>query len=142
MSDLHELLAYAAGRAADYRQRAADVPVFPCGADTGKVRAALGSLRDEPAPAAEVVRELADAVEPALVASAGPRYFGYVIGAALDAATAADVLTAGWDQNGFNAVTSPAAALAEEVAGAWLRELLGLPGMASSGFVTGGQGAH
>ena len=49
-----------------------------------------------------MVRELADAVEPALVATAGPRYFGFVIGGALDAATAADMLTTGWDQNAAN----------------------------------------
>jgi glutamate/tyrosine decarboxylase-like PLP-dependent enzyme len=142
MSDLRELLAYAAGRAADYRQRAADVPVYPGGADLDKVRAALGALRDEPAPAAEVVRELADAVEPALVASAGPRYFGFVIGGALDAATAADVLATGWDQNAASTMTSPGAAVAEEVAGEWLKDLLGLPAGASAGFVTGGQGAN
>jgi glutamate/tyrosine decarboxylase-like PLP-dependent enzyme len=65
-----------------------------------------------------------------------------VTGGSLDAATAADVLTTGWDQNAFNAVTSPAAALIEDVVGAWLKDVLGLPGGASFGFVTGGQGAN
>ena len=32
--------------------------------------------------------------------------------------------------------------MVEEVAGAWLKELLGLPGDASFGFVTGAQGAN
>jgi glutamate/tyrosine decarboxylase-like PLP-dependent enzyme len=42
----------------------------------------------------------------------------------------------------FNAVTSPAAAAAEEAAGEWLKDLLHLPPTASFGFVTGGQGAN
>ena len=65
-----------------------------------------------------------------------------MVGGALDAATCADILTTGWDQVGFNAVTSPAAALVEEVAGAWLKEALGLPPGASFGIVTGAQGAN
>ena len=128
MTSLHELLARAAAYAADHREQAADRPVFPVDVDLDAVRAALGPLRDEPAPATVVVDELVAAVEPALVATTGPRYFGFVVGGALDAATAADVLAAGWDQLAFNAVTSPAAAVVEDVAGRWLKELLGLPG--------------
>ena len=74
--------------------------------------------------------------------STGPRYFGFVIGGALDAATCADMLTAGWDQNAFNSTSSPAAAIAEEVAGVWLKDLLGLPEPVSFGLVTGGQAAN
>jgi glutamate/tyrosine decarboxylase-like PLP-dependent enzyme len=142
VTSLRDLLRDAAGRAADYRERVAEGPVFPGDADLDKLRAALGDLRDAPTPAANVVAELADAVEPALVATTGPRYFGFVIGGALDAATAADVLTIGWDQPAFNAVTSPGAAVIEEIAGGWLVDLLGLPAGASVGFVTGGQTAN
>ena len=139
---LRNLLARAATYAADHREAAGSGPVFPSGVDLGVVRAALGNLGDEPMPAAAVIDELTQAVEPALVATTGPRYFGFVIGGALDAATAADVLTTGWDQPAFNAFTSPAAAVVEDVAGGWLKELLGLPTGASFGFVTGGQGAN
>ena len=52
------------------------------------------------------------------------------------------MLAAGWDQCAFNGVISPAAAAAEEVAGSWLKELLGLPRQASVGFVTGAQAAN
>ena len=89
-----------------------------------------------------VIDELAGAVEPALVATTGPRYFGFVVGGALDAATAADMLTVGWDQPAFNASTSPGAAVVEDIAGGWLKDLLGLPFGASFGFTTGGQGAN
>jgi glutamate/tyrosine decarboxylase-like PLP-dependent enzyme len=142
VSDLNYLLSHVAGRAARYRAGVDDHPVFPAALDLGAVRAALGTLPDGPTPAATVVDRLADAVEPALVATTGSRYFGFVVGGALDAATAADVLTAAWDQPAFNAVTSPGAAVAEDVAGEWLKEVLGLPANASFGFVTGGQGAN
>jgi glutamate/tyrosine decarboxylase-like PLP-dependent enzyme len=89
-----------------------------------------------------VVEQLADVVEPALVASVGPRYFGFVVGGALDAATAADLLTTSWDQVAFNAATSPAAAAVEDVVGQWLKDIFGLPPEASFGLVTGAQGAN
>jgi glutamate/tyrosine decarboxylase-like PLP-dependent enzyme len=89
-----------------------------------------------------VIDQLATAVEPGLVATVGPRYFGFVVGGALEAATCADVLTTGWDQLAFNSTSSPAAAVVEEVVGAWLKQALGLPEGASFGLVTGGQGAN
>lgn len=140
MSELRDLLADVAARATRYRESVADAPVFPD--DTTGVREKLGELPEKPTPPADVIRRLADAVEPALVANTGPRYFGFVTGGALDAATAADMLATGWDQPAFNQVTSPAAAIVEEVAGEWLKEVLGLPDGASFGFVTGGQGAN
>jgi glutamate/tyrosine decarboxylase-like PLP-dependent enzyme len=142
MTDLADLLTYAAARAADYRKKVADSPVWPKAFDADALRTALGTLPEQPTPAYDVVQGFADTVEPALVATTGPRFFGFVVGGALDAATAADVLTTAWDQIAFNAVTSPAAAVVEEVAGNWLKDLLGIPPGASFGFVTGAQGAN
>ena len=142
MTDLRSLLARTADHVADYRAAVADTPVFP-DVDLGAVRAAIGGpLPEGPCPAGEVVDELVSAVEPAIVGTTGPRYFGFVIGGALDAATAAEVLTVGWDQPAYNHLSSPASAVVEEVAGAWLVELLGLPRNVSFGFVTGAQGAN
>jgi glutamate/tyrosine decarboxylase-like PLP-dependent enzyme len=142
VTELRELLNYAAARVADYRDAVADRPVFPKDVDLEAVRAGLGLLPDGPTPAANVLEVLADVVEPALVGTAGPRYFGFVVGGALDAATAVEVLATGWDQVASNAVTSPGAAVVEDVAGAWLKELFGLPASVSFGFVTGGQAAN
>jgi glutamate/tyrosine decarboxylase-like PLP-dependent enzyme len=142
MDSLLELLTNAAARVADYREKAAEQPVFPGDADLDAVRTALGSLPDGPTPPDLVIDELVGAVETAMVATTGPRYFGFVVGGALDAATAADFLTIGWDQPAFNAFTSPGAAVVEDVAGGWLKDLLGLPAGASFGFTTGGQGAN
>lgn len=90
----------------------------------------------------QVIDELAAAVDPGLVASAGPRYFGFVTGQALPAARAADMLASVWDQNAFSYVSSPAAAVVEEIAERWVLDVLGLPATASVGFVTGAQMAN
>ena len=144
MASLRDLLHEAADLAAGYRERAAHGAAFPDQLDLDQARAKLGGPAppDDPAPAEATVAELADAVEPLLVSTTGPRYFGFVVGGALDAATAADVLAVGWDQPAYNPVTSPAAAVVEEVAGEWLKDVLGLPPGASFGFVTGGQAAN
>ena len=139
---MRELFQLAADRALEYRRSLGERPVgVPVGQEA-LVAAFAGPLPDEPCPAEQVVAELVAAAEGGLVASAGPRYFGFVVGGALPAATAADMLAAGWDQLATNAVTSPAAIAAETVAGGWLKELLGIPASASVGFVTGCQAAN
>jgi glutamate/tyrosine decarboxylase-like PLP-dependent enzyme len=84
-----------------------------------------------------IIERLSRDVEAGLVASAGPRYFGYVVGGALPASVAADWLAAAWDQNSATHALSPAAAAAEQVAGEWMLELLGLPSNWSIGLPTG-----
>jgi glutamate/tyrosine decarboxylase-like PLP-dependent enzyme len=96
-----------------------------------------GALPEQGMDPTEVVRQLAAAVDDGIVATVGPRYFGFVIGGALPAAAAADVLTTAWGQNGALHAVSPAAAAAEQVAGEWMLELLGLPATASIGLPTG-----
>ena len=89
-----------------------------------------------------VIDDLAHDVEPGLVASAGPRYFGFVIGGALPVAIAADWLTSAWDQNTGGYVVAPSLSVVEEVAARWVRDVLGLPAGCGVGFVTGCQMAH
>src|SRR5208282_3115240 len=127
MSSLLDLLVDAGSRAALYCEQARERPVYPSDVDLGAVRSALGALSDETRAPELVIEQLVAAVEPALVTTNGPRYFGFVIGGALDSAIAADMLTSAWDQNAFNATSSPAAAVVEDVTGDWLKELLGLP---------------
>ncbi len=92
--------------------------------------------------ARSVLRALAVDGEPGLVATAGPRFFGFVIGGSHPVALAADWLTSSWDQNSGLYVTSPLAAVLEETAGRWLCQLLELPAEAAAGFVTGTQLAN
>src|SRR3954469_11025354 len=137
MSSTDDLLHDTAGIAADYLRSATERPVGPH-IDHGVLAKELGGeLPDGPADAAAVISDLAAAMEPGLVASVGPRYFGFVIGGGVPAAVAADWLTSVWDQNAGLYVAGPSAAVVEDVAGAWLLELLGLPPTASVGFVTG-----
>jgi len=92
-------------------------------------------------PSAVIEQLVADAAG-GLAASAGGRFFGWVIGGAVPAALAADWLTSTWDQNAGMYAVAPAAAVVEEVCGRWLLELLRLPGTASFALVTGCQMAH
>jgi glutamate/tyrosine decarboxylase-like PLP-dependent enzyme len=112
-------------------------------ADAAAVRDALGGpLSEHGEDPAAVIDALAAGAESGLVATAGPRHFGFVIGGTLPAALAADWLASAWDQNAAFHSLSPAAASIEEITSAWILELLGLPGSSSVGFVTGGQGAN
>ena len=130
------------GIAADFLESLGERPVWPP-ATVDELRAAFGGpLPQEPMEAREVVAGLAEAASGGLVAEPGGRYFGFVIGGSVPAALAADWLTSTWDQNAGLYVCSPAGSVVEEVAGAWLLELLGLPATASVGFVTGCQMAH
>jgi glutamate/tyrosine decarboxylase-like PLP-dependent enzyme len=127
--------ALAAGRA--YIASRADRPVWPR-ATLADVRAAL----DVPLPSQQidpgvVIDELSRAADRGLVTTTGGRYFGFVTGGALPATVAAEWLTTVWDQNAGLFVMSPAAAVAEEVAGRWLLDVLALPAQSSVGFVTG-----
>jgi glutamate/tyrosine decarboxylase-like PLP-dependent enzyme len=142
VDDLERLLTRAARTAAAHRRGVGDAPLVP-GRSAADIRAAFaGPLPVAPTPPDRVIDELLTAADGAVVGSVGPRFFGFVIGGALPAATAADVLALGWDQAAFNEVLSPAAGAAEQAAGTWLKELLGLPSTASTGFVTGAQAGN
>jgi glutamate/tyrosine decarboxylase-like PLP-dependent enzyme len=142
MSDLGRELRAAAELIVEYRARLPSMRVAPV-AGRSEVRTRLGGeLPVGPTPLGQVIEELVAAATPGLMASAGPRYFGFVVGGSLDAALVADVLAAGWDQCAFNEALSPASIAVEDVAGRWLKEVLGLPSSASVGFVTGAQAAN
>ncbi|MBP2375700.1 glutamate/tyrosine decarboxylase-like PLP-dependent enzyme [Paeniglutamicibacter psychrophenolicus] len=99
-------------------------------------------LQEQPMDAGSVVDELARLAEPGLMAMPSGRFFGWVIGGTLPAALAADWLVSAWDQNAAMRFATPATAAAEEAAGIWLLELLGLPAGADVGFTTGATGAN
>lgn len=99
-------------------------------------------LPDAPTSAADVIAELDAHVSPATMASAGPRFFGWVHGGSLPAALAANWLAGAWDQNAFCFASSPGAVGVEDLALAWLREVLGLPATTAGSFTTGASVAN
>jgi len=122
------------------REFLVSLPARPVGrpVDLTALRTALGgALPEDGEEPLAVIEALAGAAGPGLVATAGPRYFGFVIGGNHPAGLAADWLATAWDQNACMYVMSPAAAVAEEVASAWLLDLFGLPPDMSVGFTTG-----
>jgi glutamate/tyrosine decarboxylase-like PLP-dependent enzyme len=122
-----------------------ELPERPVGATAtvDELRAALeGPLPGQGLDDRTVVTDLTKSIEGGLVATAGPRFFGFVIGGSTPASLAAEWLTSLWDQNAGLVAAGPAAAVVEEVSGAWLKELLVLPADASFAMVTGCQMAN
>ena len=99
-------------------------------------------LTEQGRDAVTVIDELVRDVAGGILGSAGGRFFGWVIGGSLPAALAADWLVSTWDQNAAIHACGPAVAVTEEIAGRWLKDLLGLPSHASFAFTTGSQLAH
>jgi glutamate/tyrosine decarboxylase-like PLP-dependent enzyme len=102
--------------------------------------AALAKFREafpaESSDPRDVIAMLDEIGSPATVASTGGRYFGFVVGGSLPAATAANWLACAWDQNAGLRVMSPVAAELEEVALQWVYEVLGLPAECEGALVT------
>src|SRR5271156_473799 len=134
---MRKLLAETADRAARYLVEIANRNVAPSPADVARLEALGGALPQGPSDPAEVLALLDDIGSPATMASAGGRYFGFVIGGSLPAALAANWLAGAWDQNAAMQVMSPVAAKLEEIVLEWMVELLGLPSGSGAGFVTG-----
>lgn len=99
-------------------------------------------LASESTAADQVIDDIVAGSAGGHLGNAGGRFFAWVIGGSVPAALAADWLTSVWDQNAALYACGPADAVFEEVAGKWLKEILGLPSHASFAFTTGCQMAH
>lgn len=110
-----DLLHEAAKQAANYLNALGSRPVFPSAAVVDRLNE-LGGMLPETPTAPEEVLELLDRIgSPATVASAGGRYFGFVVGGSLPVALAANWLAGAWDQNAMSSVSSPVAVKIEEI---------------------------
>jgi glutamate/tyrosine decarboxylase-like PLP-dependent enzyme len=113
------------------------------GLDAARVSAeaeapALGPLPESGVGAARALAELVRRAEGRAVASAGPRYFHYVVGGVTGATLAADWFASALDQVASSATGSPLAVDLEEAATRWLAELFGLDPGAWTGVCTTG----
>ncbi len=122
---------------ADYLAGLHSRPVAPTPEAVAGLQALDTALPANPTNPEQIVEMLHRHGSPATVATAGGRYFGFVIGGCLPAAMAASWLVSAWDQNAGYRVQSPVAATLEETALEWVRELLGLPAGCGGAVVTG-----
>ena len=137
MDDWDRLLGATTRIAREWLASLDDRPVAPTATHDELIAAFPRDLPEDGEDPTAVVEALARAADPGLVASTGPRYFGFVFGGSVPAALGADWLTGAWDQNAFAYASSPATSIIEELAARWVLELAGLPPTAGVGFTTG-----
>ncbi len=132
-----ELIDLAAERAGRYLEMLDERAVFPSAEAVKRLAELGGPLSAEGMEPAEVLRILDEIGSPATVATAGPRYFGFVTGGAVPVTLATNWLAGAWDQCAGLDVLSPVSAALEEIVARWLVEIFGLPAGCGVGFVTG-----
>jgi glutamate/tyrosine decarboxylase-like PLP-dependent enzyme len=137
-----DLLNDAARRAQRYLAEIGERPVAPSSAALAGLAAFERELPADSCSAEEVLAELDSFGSPATVASAGGRFFGFVVGGSLPVTVAAAWLATAWDQNAGLVVLSPVNAALEKVALRWVLEILGLPMGCGGGFVTSATAAN
>ncbi|MBT5191278.1 MAG: aspartate aminotransferase family protein [Rhodospirillaceae bacterium] len=134
---MNNLLQDAAARAQTYLESLDDRDVAPSEAALAALAEFAGPLPEQGRDGGEVLAALDRLGSPATMASAGPRYFGFVTGGSLPVALAADWLISAWDQNAFSSTSSPLGAGLEAACLGWLREIFEFPESAGGAFVTG-----
>jgi glutamate/tyrosine decarboxylase-like PLP-dependent enzyme len=141
-AELDRLLDIARRRAGEWLH-GVDERSIPARIAIDDVRADLGAdLPRDGTPAERVIDALVAAVEPGLMASQSPRFYGWVMGGTYPVALAADWLTSAWDQNAGMREVTPGVVAAEEIAALWVTRLLGLPETSDAGFTTGATTAN
>jgi glutamate/tyrosine decarboxylase-like PLP-dependent enzyme len=134
---MKDLLSNACARALKFVESLAERRTAPDADAIAALRHLTEPLPNEPTQPDRVLALLDELGTPATVASAGPRYYGFVTGGVLPAALAASWLAAAWDQNTALSIMSPAATALEATALEWSKQLLGLPESCAGAFVTG-----
>jgi len=95
---MKKLLEEAADRSIRYIQSLEERDVFPSDDAINNLTQFDESLPAEPTEPETILQLLDDIGSPATVASAGGRYFGFVVGGSLPATVAANWLASAWDQ--------------------------------------------
>jgi glutamate/tyrosine decarboxylase-like PLP-dependent enzyme len=134
---MNELLIDAANRSIRYLEGLATRGVAPDPQAIERLSTLIEPLPEQPCPPGDALRLLDEIGSPATMATAGPRFFGFVIGGSLPETLAANWLAGAWDQNAALYNVTPASAVIEQVALTWLVDVLKLPAGANGGFVTG-----
>ncbi|PKQ43004.1 aspartate aminotransferase family protein [Pseudomonas sp. YY-1] len=132
----HDLLAEADRRALAYLDGIPTRRVFPDASAIAALATFDQSLPEQGHAADQVLCQLDEIGSPATVASNAARYFGFVIGATLPVAAAAERLVLAWDQCASSFDNSPVTDRLERIAGRWVCQALGLPDQSAVGFGT------
>jgi len=130
------LLLDASRRAARYIDSLETRTVFPTPDAVDNLSQFTEPMPQNGCSAGTVLAQLDTLGSPATVASNGGNYYGFVIGATLPIADAAERLSLAWDQCASSEVNSPAAHAIETVAAQWVLEALQLPSECAVGFGT------
>jgi glutamate/tyrosine decarboxylase-like PLP-dependent enzyme len=134
---LARLLRETTERAIKYRESLDQRGVAPLPEEVARLVELGGPFPEQPTDPETVLTLLDEIGSPATVATAGGRYFGFVIGSSLPAALASNWLAAAWDQNACLSVMSPVAIALEEISLRWLLDALDLPAECGGAIVTG-----
>ena len=132
-----DLLQDAATRALAYLDGLDSRSVAPSTKALAALSELAGPFPDRGEGVEDILAKLDRLGSPATIASAGPRYFGFVTGGSLPVALAANWLAGAWDQNAFSTTSSPLGAALEMACLTWLRDIFGFPDDAGGAFVTG-----
>ncbi len=134
---MRTLLENAAERAITYLEGLDERSVAPLAEALAQISRFDTAMPHEPEDPAAILQLLDEVGSPASLATAGPRFFGFVIGGSLPVTLAANWLAGAWDQNSALVQVTPATALLEQVALRWLLDVLHLPSQSGGAFVTG-----
>lgn len=132
-----ELLLDASRRSLAYLNGLEERRVSPAPQDVQALDSLAGPIPESGSSPLEVLRALDEVGSRATVATAGGRYFGFVVGSGNPMGLAANWLSGTWNQNTAMRVMSPTAARLEQIAVDWVRDLLRLPPGSGGAFVSG-----
>lgn len=135
--DIEQLLQSAAGRAIGYLKGLDSRSVAPADEAVRNLKALDETLPAGPEAPEKVLQIMDEICSPATMATAGRRFFGFVIGGSLPITLAANWLAGAWDQTSSLYKVTPSTAHLEQVALEWLLDLFGLPSCSGAAFVTG-----
>jgi glutamate/tyrosine decarboxylase-like PLP-dependent enzyme len=135
-TETYKLLRTAAERAIRYVASVEERRVVPAEMAVSALAGFHEPLPLSPSDPRAVLAKLDELGSPATVATTGGRYFGFVNGAMVPAALAANWLAGAWNQNAALRVMSPVAAELEEVVLQWICAALELPADCAGGLVT------
>ncbi|MEE2944045.1 MAG: pyridoxal-dependent decarboxylase [Pseudomonadota bacterium] len=131
-----ELLQQADGLARDYTAGIEGRAAYPNAQAIEDLGQLNEPLTQKGLPALTTLELMNSVAGNATVASNGPRYFGFVLGASLPVAAAADRLALAWDQCASSSDSAPGVHALEKQAASWVLDILKLPAESAVAFGT------